>query len=97
MRCNSAYDGRRSRDKANRHSRLAIFGNPRTRGVLVFDGGDVVTNRERFEAHYRKVDGCLLPAVKEKHWGTWLAAQVALLESHGPAVEIRVLDEEKAE
>jgi hypothetical protein len=52
-----------------------------------------MTNREQFEHHYNKVGGCLLPAVKEKHWQTWLAAQVALLEAHGPAVEMRVLEE----
>jgi hypothetical protein len=52
--------------------------------------------REQFEAYYAKSGGCLLATVKENHWRTWLAAQVALLEAHGPAVEIRVL-EEKAE
>lgn len=40
-----------------------------------------MTNREQFEAHYKKVGGCLLPSVKENHWRTWLAAQAALLES----------------
>lgn len=40
-----------------------------------------MTNREQFEAHYKKAGGCLLSDVKERHWNTWLAAQVALLES----------------
>jgi hypothetical protein len=55
-----------------------------------------LNGREQFEKFYREAGGCLLASVKEKHWQTWLAAQVALLEAHGPAVEIRVL-EEKAE
>jgi hypothetical protein len=56
----------------------------------------VLNGREQFEKFYREAGGCLLASVKEKHWQTWLAAQVALLEAHGPAVEIHVL-EEKAE
>jgi hypothetical protein len=51
----------------------------------------VLNGREQFEAYYAKAGGCLLASVKEKHWQTWLAAQVALLEAHGPAVEMRVL------
>jgi hypothetical protein len=40
-----------------------------------------MTNREMFEDHYRKEGGCLLASVKENHWRTWLAAQVAMLET----------------
>jgi hypothetical protein len=50
-----------------------------------------MNGREQFEAYYAKSGGCLLATVKENHWRTWLAAQVALLEAHGPAVEMRVL------
>jgi hypothetical protein len=52
-----------------------------------------MTNREMFEDHYRKEGGCLLASVKENHWRTWLAAQVAMLQAHGPAVQITVLDD----
>jgi hypothetical protein len=51
----------------------------------------VLNGREQFEKFYREAGGCLLASVKEAHWRTWLAAQVALLEAHGPAVEMRVL------
>lgn len=50
-----------------------------------------MNGREQFEQYYAKSGGCLLVTVKERHWQTWLAAQVALLEAHGPAVEMRVL------
>jgi hypothetical protein len=52
-----------------------------------------MNGREQFEAYYAKSGGCLLATVKENHWRTWLAAQVALLEAHGPAVKITVLDD----
>lgn len=44
-------------------------------------GSNGMNGREQFENFYRKAGGCLLASVKEKHWQTWLAAQVALLES----------------
>lgn len=47
-----------------------------------------MTNREQFEAHYKKVGGCLLSDVKERHWNTWLAAQVALLESQVVTIKL---------
>jgi hypothetical protein len=52
-----------------------------------------MTGREQFEAFYESVNGCLLSTVKELHWRTWLAAQDALLSAHGPAVEIKVLND----
>lgn len=46
----------------------------------------MIANRDKFEENYKKVGGCMLPEVKERHWNTWLAAQVALLEEHGTAL-----------
>jgi hypothetical protein len=54
-------------------------------------------SREQFDTYYSTVHGCLLASVKENHWRTWLAAQEAILSAHGPAVELRVIqDTEKA-
>jgi hypothetical protein len=50
-------------------------------------------SREQFEAYYVDTHGCLLASVKENHWRTWLAAQNALLSAHGPAVELRVIQD----
>lgn len=50
-------------------------------------------SREQFEAYYINTHGCLLASVKENHWRTWLAAQEAILSAHGPAVELRVIQD----
>jgi hypothetical protein len=50
-------------------------------------------SREQFDAYYVNVHGCLLASVKENHWRTWLAAQEAILSAHGPAVELKVIED----
>jgi hypothetical protein len=50
-------------------------------------------SREQFDKYYLTVHGCLLASVKENHWRTWLAAQEAILSAHGPAVELRVIQD----
>jgi hypothetical protein len=50
-------------------------------------------SREQFDEYYQSVHGCLLASVKDNHWRTWLAAQNALLSAHGPAVELRVIQD----
>ena len=54
-----------------------------------------MTGREQFEANYEERKLPLLSSVKESHWNTWLAAQEAILSAHGPAVELRVIEEQQ--
>lgn len=50
-------------------------------------------SRAEFDAYYQREQLPCLSSVKERHWQTWLEAQATLLSAHGPAVELKVLDE----